>query len=124
MFGLAFDQAAVVQVLEGASYDVALDGEAVHQLVLPEPFAGEAQSEDDLLFQQVREVSLGLVALSTIAIAYGGAAFSHVNDSGFWMANRYFGMSVADTLKSWTVMKTTVGLTGSTAVLALSAFVV
>lgn len=63
------------------------------------------------------------IALSTIAIACGGAAFSHVNDSGFWMANRYFGMSVADTLKSWTVMKTAVGLTGFTAVLTLSAFV-
>jgi H+/gluconate symporter-like permease len=61
-------------------------------------------------------------ALTTIAIACGGAAFSHVNDSGFWMANRYFGMSVADTLKSWTVMKTTVGVTGFAAVLALSAF--
>ncbi|MDT0269082.1 gluconate:H+ symporter [Streptomyces sp. DSM 44915] len=61
-------------------------------------------------------------ALTTIAIACGGAAFSHVNDSGFWMANRYFGMSVADTLRSWTVMKTTVGVTGFAAVLALSAF--
>ncbi len=61
-------------------------------------------------------------ALTTIAIACGGAAFSHVNDSGFWMANRYFGMSVADTLKSWTVMKTTVGVTGFVTCLALSAF--
>jgi len=63
------------------------------------------------------------VALTSIAIASGGAAFSHVNDSGFWMANRYFGMSVSDTLKSWTVMKTLVGLTGFTSVLVLSTFV-
>lgn len=64
-----------------------------------------------------------VVALTCIAIASGAAAFSHVNDSGFWMANRYFGMSVADTLKSWTVMKTIVGVTGCGVALTLSAFV-
>lgn len=68
-------------------------------------------------------VSDATVALTCIAIACGGAGFSHVNDSGFWMANRYFGMSVADTLKSWTVMKSLVGLTGFTMVLILSIFV-
>ncbi|MFE7228287.1 GntP family permease [Nocardioides sp. NPDC057577] len=63
------------------------------------------------------------VALTCIAIACGGAGFSHVNDSGFWMANRYFGMSVADTLRSWTVMKSLVGLTGFCVVLVLSTFI-
>lgn len=64
-----------------------------------------------------------MMALLVIAIACGGAAFSHVNDSGFWMANRYFGMSVSDTLKSWTVMKTIVGLTGLAVCLAISPFI-
>lgn len=64
-----------------------------------------------------------MLALACIAIACGGTAFSHVNDSGFWMANRYFGMSVADTLKSWTVMKTIVGCTGFAMVLLLSLFI-
>lgn len=64
-----------------------------------------------------------MLALCTIAIACGGAAFSHVNDSGFWMANRYFGMSVADTLKSWTVMKTLVGITGLCICLIISLFI-
>jgi len=63
------------------------------------------------------------VALTCIAIACGGAGFSHVNDSGFWMANRYFGMSVADTLRTWTVMKSLVGLTGFVVVLLLTPFV-
>ena len=63
------------------------------------------------------------VALTCIAIACGGAGFSHVNDSGFWMANRYFGMDGADTLKSWTVMKSLVGLTGFAVVLLLSTVV-
>jgi len=65
-----------------------------------------------------------MLALCTIAIACGGTAFSHVNDSGFWMANRYFGMSVSDTLKSWTVMKTIVGLTGLAICLVISLFIV
>ncbi len=69
------------------------------------------------------EVSDAMLGLLVIAIACGGTAFSHVNDSGFWMANRYFGMSVPDTLKSWTVMKTLVGLTGLTVVLILSLFI-
>lgn len=67
--------------------------------------------------------SPAVVALTCIAIACGGAGYSHVNDSGFWMANRYFGMSVADTLKSWTIMKTLVALTGFVMVLILSIFV-
>ncbi|MFJ4030231.1 MULTISPECIES: GntP family permease [unclassified Paenarthrobacter] len=72
---------------------------------------------------QALNASAPTIALTSIAIACGGAAFSHVNDSGFWMASRYFGMSVADTLKTWTVMKTLVGLTGFASVLTLSAFV-
>ncbi len=72
---------------------------------------------------ELMDVSGGTLALTCIAIACGGTAFSHVNDSGFWMANRYFGMSVADTLKSWTVMKTMVGLTGCAVALALSTVV-
>ncbi|SMY01201.1 GntP family permease [Brevibacterium aurantiacum] len=67
--------------------------------------------------------SPAVVALTCIAIACGGAGYSHVNDSGFWMANRYFGMSVANTLKTWTVMKTIVALVGFTMVLIVSIFV-
>ncbi|MCQ4258943.1 gluconate:H+ symporter [Stutzerimonas stutzeri] len=72
---------------------------------------------------QLLGASPQMLALCTIAIACGGAAFSHVNDSGFWMANRYFGMSVSDTLKSWTVMKTLVGLTGLCICLVISLFI-
>jgi gluconate transporter len=72
---------------------------------------------------QLLGASPQMLALCTIAIACGGTAFSHVNDSGFWMANRYFGMSVSDTLKSWTVMKTVVGLTGLSICLVISLFI-
>jgi Gnt-I system low-affinity gluconate transporter len=53
-------------------------------------------------------------ALIVIAIAAGATAISHVNDSGFWLVNRYLGLSVKDTLKSWTVMETIIGITGAT----------
>lgn len=51
-------------------------------------------------------------ALIVVAIASGSTAFSHVNDSGFWLVNRYFGISEKDTLKSWTVMETIIGFVG------------
>lgn len=62
-------------------------------------------------------------ALIVLAIASGATAFSHVNDSGFWLVNRYFGLSEKDTLKSWTVMETIIGFVGIGGVLLLSIFV-
>jgi GntP family gluconate:H+ symporter len=41
-----------------------------------------------------------------IATGAGATGFSHVNDGGFWLIKEYSGMSVADTLKSWTVVET------------------
>ena len=64
--------------------------------------------------------ALGLIV---IAIASGATVLSHVNDSGFWLVNRYFGMDVKDTLRSWTVMETIIGLTGFTVVLIISFFI-
>jgi gluconate transporter len=62
------------------------------------------------------------VALLVIAIASGATVLSHVNDSGFWLVNRYLGMSEKQTLQVWTVMETLVGLTGFGVVLLLSFF--
>ncbi|HQQ92881.1 MAG TPA: gluconate transporter, partial [Kiritimatiellia bacterium] len=59
-------------------------------------------------------------ALIVIAIASGATAVSHVNDSGFWLVNRYFGLSAKDTLKSWTVMESIIGITGATLAWLLS----
>ncbi|MPZ94999.1 MAG: GntP family permease [Propionibacteriales bacterium] len=53
---------------------------------------------------------MDLVAL-VIAIAAGATVLSHVNDSGFWLVSRFFGMDEKTTLKTWTVMETTLGLT-------------
>ena len=62
-------------------------------------------------------------ALVVLSIAAGATIMSHVNDSGFWLVNRYFGMSEKDTLKSWTVMETIIGVTGLFFCWGLSLFV-
>lgn len=62
-------------------------------------------------------------ALMVIAIASGATVLSHVNDSGFWLVNRYFGISEKDTLKSWTVMETIIGVVGLCGALILNLFV-
>ena len=59
------------------------------------------------------------ISLLVIAIAAGATVLSHVNDSGFWLVSRFFGMDVKTTLKTWTVMETTLGLTAFAISLAL-----
>jgi gluconate transporter len=56
-----------------------------------------------------------------LALCCGGSGFSHVSDSGFWLVNQYFGMTVAQTLKSWTVMKIIASVLGLGIVLAIQA---
>lgn len=62
-------------------------------------------------------------ALVVLAIAAGATILSHVNDSGFWLVNRYFGMTEKDTLRSWTVMSTIIAVMGLILALFLSLFV-
>lgn len=68
-------------------------------------------------------LSPALLALMTITIAAGATAMSHVNDTGFWIINRYFGMSVKDTLISWTNMGNIIGITGLILALIIAPFV-
>jgi len=51
------------------------------------------------------------LTLLVMAIAAGATVLSHVNDSGFWLVSRFFGMDEKTTLKTWTVMETTLGTT-------------
>lgn len=57
-------------------------------------------------------ISAPQVALIVLAIASGATILSHVNDSGFWLVNRYLGLTEKETLKSWTVMETIISLVG------------
>jgi gluconate:H+ symporter, GntP family len=60
------------------------------------------------------------VALLVLAIGAGSVFFSHVNDAGFWLVKEYFGMTVGQTIKSWSVMETIISVVGLLAVLLLS----
>ncbi len=61
--------------------------------------------------------------LMVIAIGAGSLMCSHVNDGGFWMFKEYFNLTVKETLSTWTVMETTVGIMGLVGVLILNNFV-
>jgi len=61
--------------------------------------------------------------LMVLAIGSGSLMLSHVNDGGFWLFKEYFNLSIKDTLKTWTVMETTVGVTGLIGVMILSLFI-
>ncbi|MEH3105094.1 MAG: gluconate:H+ symporter [Sphingomonas phyllosphaerae] len=58
--------------------------------------------------------------LLVLATGAGSVVLSHVNDGGFWLVKEYFGLSVADTLRSWTVCETVISVVALLAVLSLS----
>ncbi|MBW7651101.1 gluconate:H+ symporter [Anoxybacillus sp. ST4] len=74
-------------------------------------------------FIETLQLTGPILGLITIAIAAGATILSHVNDSGFWLVNRYFGLEVKDTLKSWTVMETMIALVGFSVVFVISWFI-
>ncbi|GLW73312.1 putative gluconate permease [Kitasatospora phosalacinea] len=59
-------------------------------------------------------------ALLVLAIGAGSLFLSHVNDAGFWLVKEYFGMSVGQTLKSWSVMETIISVVAIALILPLS----
>jgi GntP family gluconate:H+ symporter len=65
-------------------------------------------------------VNLELLVLATGA---GSLILSHVNDSGFWMIKEYFGMTVKETLQTWTVLETIISVAALVFILLLSMFV-
>ncbi|MCB0374127.1 MAG: gluconate transporter, partial [Muricauda sp.] len=61
--------------------------------------------------------------LMVLAIGSGSLMLSHVNDTGFWMFKEYFNLSVKETLSTWTVMETLVGIMGLIGVLVLNTII-
>jgi gluconate:H+ symporter, GntP family len=61
--------------------------------------------------------------LLALAIGAGSLFFSHVNDAGFWLVKEYFGMSIGQTIKSWSVMETIISVVALGVILLLSLFV-
>jgi gluconate:H+ symporter, GntP family len=67
-------------------------------------------------------LSPATVALLALAIGAGSLFFSHVNDAGFWLVKQYFGLTVGQTIKSWSLMETIISVVGLLMVLLLSSF--
>jgi Gnt-I system low-affinity gluconate transporter len=61
-------------------------------------------------------------ALVVLAISSGATLLSHVNDSGFWLVGKYFGMNEKQTLQSWTVMESIIAVSGLCLTLLASMF--
>jgi Gnt-I system high-affinity gluconate transporter len=57
--------------------------------------------------------------LMVLAIGSGSLMLSHVNDSGFWLFKEYFNLSIKETLSTWTIMETSIGISGLLGVLVL-----
>jgi Gnt-I system high-affinity gluconate transporter len=57
--------------------------------------------------------------LLVLAIGSGSLFCSHVNDTAFWLFKEYFGLSMKDTFKTWTVMETLVSVVGLFGVMVL-----
>jgi Gnt-I system low-affinity gluconate transporter len=103
---LAFVTAAAVRLMQGSATVAMLTAGGLVAALL-----------DEL---ELSEPMLGLVV---VAIAAGATFASHVNDSGFWLVNRYLGLSVPDTLKTWTVTTTIIALVSIVLVMIASLFV-
>jgi GntP family gluconate:H+ symporter len=58
--------------------------------------------------------------LLVLATGAGSLILSHVNDAGFWLIKEFFDMTVQQTLKTWTVTETIIGIAGLGFTLLLS----
>ena len=72
-----------------------------------------------LMLGLVEGMSSGQVALVVLAVGAGSLFFSHVNDAGFWLVKEYFGMTVGQTIKTWSVMETVLSVVGLVLVLVV-----
>ncbi|MFC0223075.1 GntT/GntP/DsdX family permease, partial [Nocardioides zeicaulis] len=72
-----------------------------------------------LMVGLVDGLSSGETSLVVLAVGAGSVFFSHVNDAGFWLVKEYFGLSVGQTLKSWSLMETVLSVSGLVFVLLL-----
>ncbi|TQS46919.1 GntP family permease [Cryptosporangium phraense] len=69
------------------------------------------------------DLSSSHVSLMVLAIGSGSLFLSHVNDAGFWLIKEYLGTTVAQNLKTWTVMECIISVCGLIGVLLLSVVV-
>lgn len=102
LFFFAFVVAALVRVLQGSATVAMITAAGMTAALL-----------DSSAYNDMDK------ALLVIAIASGATILSHVNDSGFWLVSKYFGITEKQTLRSWTIMTTIIALMGFMAVLLI-----
>ncbi|HEY0644530.1 MAG TPA: gluconate:H+ symporter [Nocardioides sp.] len=73
-----------------------------------------------LMVGLVEGLSTGETSLVVLAVGAGSVFFSHVNDAGFWLVKEYFGLTVGQTIKSWSIMETVLSVSGLVFVLLLN----
>jgi GntP family gluconate:H+ symporter len=61
--------------------------------------------------------------LLILAMGSGSMILSHVNDSGFWFVKEYLGLTIMQTLKSWTVVETGIAIVSIILILIVNMFV-
>jgi GntP family gluconate:H+ symporter len=69
------------------------------------------------LAAELTQTHLSLLMLS---IGAGALIFSHLNDAGFWMVKEYFGLTVGQTIKTWSTMETIISFVGLALTMALA----
>lgn len=103
LFLLAFLLTFIIRVAQGSATVAMIGGSALMASAVAASGMGEADR-----------------ALMGVAIACAATMVSHVNDSGFWVVKNYLGMTEKQTLKTFTVITTIIGLTGFTLAWILS----
>jgi Gnt-I system high-affinity gluconate transporter len=61
--------------------------------------------------------------LLVLSIGAGSLFCSHVNDTAFWLFKEYFGLTIKNTFRTWTLMETLVSIIGLIGVLILDYFI-
>ena len=72
-----------------------------------------------LIIGLVEGMGTSQVSLVVLAVGAGSLFFSHVNDAGFWLVKEYFGLTVGQTIKSWSLMETLLSVSGLGVVMLL-----
>ena len=98
---LAWILTTIVRIAQGAATVAMVTGAALIGPILEATVA-----------QSGVEYSVEQLCLITLAIAAGATGFGHVNDSGFWIVNRYFHMTERETLLTWTPILTVISVVG------------
>jgi GntP family gluconate:H+ symporter len=60
--------------------------------------------------------------LMVISLGFGSLFLSHLNDGGFWIVKDCLGLTVGQTLRTWTVLETIIGVVGLGMTLGLGLF--